>query len=66
MRKKLHTYQNNERTAEVYLNTEQGFEVDLIDNSKILETRELHKHSEQYAENCAENFVLGIFDVKAV
>lgn len=64
MRKLLHQYNGKDRFARVYYNTEQGYEVDLSDSVKgFLETRKLYGHSESYAEDCAENFVLGVFDV---
>ncbi len=44
--------------------TDKGFEVDLIINKQIKEVREVHDHSESYAEDVAENFVLGMFDPK--
>jgi hypothetical protein len=56
------TYSNNDRTAEVVKSTH-GWEVDLYGTGKLLETRAVHDHSEAYAENVAENFVLGVFDV---
>lgn len=56
------TYSNAGRTAEV-VKSPQGWEVDLYDTGKLLETRAVHNHSEIYAENVAENFVLGVFDV---
>jgi hypothetical protein len=57
----LHHHQGDDRTAEVF-NTKLGFEVDLYENGGILCTREVHSHSEVYAENVAENWVLGVFD----
>jgi hypothetical protein len=42
---------------------DKGFYVDLYYQDAWLEKRELYDHSERYAEDCAENFVLGIFDV---
>ncbi len=48
--------------AKVFV-TSNGFEVDLFDNTGLLETRELYSHSERYAEDCAENYVLGVFSV---
>jgi hypothetical protein len=41
-----------------------GFFVDLLIDGVVKETRVLYEHSESYAENCAENFALGIFDVE--
>ncbi len=62
MREIMHQYQQDGRMAKVIL-TSKGFEVELFDNTGLLETRELHNHSEVYAENCAENYVLGLFSV---
>tara|TARA_B100002019_G_scaffold267025_1_gene257812 strand:- start:315 stop:503 length:189 start_codon:yes stop_codon:yes gene_type:complete len=62
MREILHQYQQDERMAKVFL-TPNGFEVDLFDKNGLRETRELHNHSEKYAEDCAENYVLGLFSV---
>lgn len=41
-----------------------GFFVDLLIDGVVKETRVLYEHSESYAENCAENFALGIIDVE--
>ena len=32
----------------------------MIDDGKIIEERLLKGHSEEYAEDCAENFVVGV------
>ena len=37
-----------------------GFLVYLIQDSAIIEERTISEHSEQYAEDCAENWVLGV------
>ena len=37
-----------------------GFLVYMIQDSAIIEERTLEGHSEQYAEDCAENWVLGV------
>ena len=50
MREIMHQYQQDGRMAKVIL-TSKGFEVELFDNTGLLETRELHNHSEVYAEN---------------
>ena len=55
-----HIFKQNGRTAKVY-NTECGFEVDLYEDDCFIETRQLHEHSESYAEDCAENWVTRIF-----
>lgn len=55
-------YWRDNRKAVIRL-TEEGFEVDLLKDTVLKETRKLHDHSESYAESCAENFVDGVFDV---
>jgi hypothetical protein len=55
-----HIFKQNGRIAKVY-NTESGFEVDLYEGNELIETREVHQHSERYAEDCAENWVMRIF-----
>ena len=47
------------RRAEVMKN-EQGFYVDMYKEDELIESRPLYEHSERYAEDCAENFVMGI------
>tara|TARA_B100000029_G_scaffold393608_1_gene390983 strand:- start:559 stop:819 length:261 start_codon:yes stop_codon:yes gene_type:complete len=47
----------------VVLKDNQGFWVCLILNGLMVEKRDLTSHSEQYAEDCAENWVLGVFDI---
>ena len=59
----IHEYRNDNRTATVRL-TSEGFEVDLAKDNVIIETRQVHNHSESYAEDVADNYVLGVFDVK--
>jgi hypothetical protein len=53
--------QYKNRMANVMKN-ELGFYVDLYENKKLIETRTLYEHSEIYAENAAENFVMGILN----
>ncbi len=50
------------RKASVHKN-QQGFYVKLFEGGFLREVRRLYSHSEQYAEDCAENFVLGVFDL---
>ena len=61
---KLHVFMDEERDrkASVHKN-EQGFYVKLFEGGFLREVRRLYNHSEQYAEDCAENFVLGVFDL---
>jgi len=51
-----HTYEKGNRVAIVMKNNE-GFYVNLFESNKLIETRQVYNHSEQYAENVAENWV---------
>ena len=61
---KLHEYWSDDknRKASVHKNN-QGFYVKLSEGGYLREVRRLYSHSEQYAEDCAENFVLGKFNL---
>ena len=61
---KLHEYWSDDknRKASVHKN-DQGFYVKLSEGGYLREVRRLYDTNEQYAEDCAENFVLGIFNV---
>ena len=59
----IHEYRNENRTATVRL-TSEGFEVDLAKDNVIIETRQVHNDSESYAEDVADNYVLGLFEAK--
>ena len=61
---KLHEYWSDDknRKASVHKNN-QGFYVKLSEGGYLREVRRLYSHSEQYAEDCAENFVLGMFNL---
>ena len=61
---KLHEYWSDDknRRASVHKN-QQGFYVKLFEGGFLREVRRLYNNNEQYAEDCAENFVLGIFDL---
>ena len=63
MKKLYHTYAMDERYAEVF-KSDLGFEVDLYENDILLETREVHDKSEGYAEDVAENWDDGMFDIE--
>ena len=56
------TYEGVKRRSEVYKVTE-GYNVTFFKDNIWYGTRNITGHSEQYAEDCAENFVMGIFDV---
>jgi hypothetical protein len=64
MRNSYHTYQYNNRYAEVFKSSK-GFEVDLHEDNKLVETREVWNHSESYAEEVADNWVQGIIKIEA-
>ena len=61
---KLHEYWSDDknRKASVHKNN-QGFYVKLSEGGYLRKVRRLYSHSEQYAEDCAENFVLGMFNL---
>lgn len=54
-------YMNDDRKA-VIRKASEGYEVDLYKNKILLETRKVHNHSNAYAEDVADNYVLGVFD----
>ncbi len=37
-----------------------GYYVDMWEHEQLIESRSLYEHSERYAEDCAENYVMGI------
>ena len=61
---KLHEFWSDDknRKASVHKN-DQGFYVKLSEGGYLREVRRLYDTNEQYAEDCAENFVLGIFNL---
>ena len=63
MKELYHTYAKDGKYAEVF-KTSQGWEVDLYTNDTLLETRAVHDKSEGYAEDVAENWVDGMFDIE--
>lgn len=48
------------RVAYVFLEEDGSYTVTMINDSTIIEDRNIKGHSQQYAEDCAENWVLGI------
>ena len=44
----------------VILVDEIGYSVELWEDGKLIETRDLRGHTQQYAQDCAENWVEGI------
>jgi hypothetical protein len=59
----FHTYEMGVRRAEVIL-TKKGFEVELYEKNDWSATRKVHQHSESYAEDVAENWVQGMYDLE--
>ena len=59
----FHTYEMGVRRAEVFL-TKKGFEVELYEDDGWSATRKVHQHSESYAEDCADNWCQGMFNVE--
>ena len=61
----LSTYRGDEeyhdRKANVMRNNK-GFYVELYKGEELIEVRTLYDHSEIYAENAAENYVIGILN----
>ena len=59
----LHTFYGtdkySDRVAYVFKD-DIGFIVYMIKDSAVIEERTIDGHSEQYAEDCAENWVLGV------
>jgi len=49
----------DDRSAFVKIN-DKGFFVEMWSNTELVETRPLYEYSETYAENCAENWVIGV------
>jgi hypothetical protein len=54
------TDQYKNRKAHVFIEEDGSYTVTMISDSAIIEDRNIKGHSEQYAEDCAENWVLGI------
>ena len=59
----LHTFYGTDKYSDrkaVVFKDDIGFIVYMIQDSAIIEERTISGHSEQYAEDCAENWVLGV------
>jgi hypothetical protein len=48
------------RKASVFKETDGSYTVIMIQDAAIVEERNITGHSQQYAEDCAENWVLGV------
>jgi hypothetical protein len=58
----LHYYERDDRMAKVFRSYE-GHYVEFYKNNVLVERRELYEHSEEYAENAAENYVDGVMQL---
>lgn len=56
----LHEFRNGDRWSQVYRTHEGNFLIRMFHNQVWVEDRVIKNHSESYAEDCAENFVLGV------
>jgi hypothetical protein len=61
-RQQRHEFTQDDKSAKVYI-TNEGYEVDFYKGMTLLKTECLHTHSEQYAEDAAENFVTGVMQL---
>tara|TARA_R100001509_G_scaffold148162_1_gene105827 strand:+ start:110 stop:310 length:201 start_codon:yes stop_codon:yes gene_type:complete len=61
-REPLHEFRMNDRWSIVYKTNEGNYLVRMFENQIWQEDRLIKDHSEVYAENCAENWVLGVIE----
>jgi|TARA_B100001093_G_scaffold427157_1_gene421381 hypothetical protein len=59
----LHTFMHEKKEARVY-KAERGFGCRFFEDNVWVKDEVYTEHSEQYAEDAAENYVLGIKDVR--
>ena len=55
-REEISEYMKDNKSA-IILKAKEGYEVDLYEYRKHIETRKVHEHSYEYASNLAENWV---------
>ena len=55
-REEISEYMKDNRSAMI-LKAKEGYEVDLYEYRKHVETRKVHEHSYEYASNLAENWI---------
>jgi hypothetical protein len=65
MSKIIDTYVSDDKTkkAEIVLNRDETFSVSFYRDDVLVETRKYPENSIYYAEQVAENYVIGILDV---
>ena len=54
--------EDKNKKASVF-HTSKGYEVDLIQNKKVLETRKAYAYSIHYAEDIAHNWISGLIKI---
>lgn len=59
MRIELSTFMQGDRIATVY-KTNQGFTVEMYEHNLLVGDRDVIDHTEQYADDMAENWVTGV------
>ena len=55
-REEISEYMKDNKSA-IILKAKEGYEVDLYEYRKHIETRKVHEHSYEYASNLAENWI---------
>jgi hypothetical protein len=55
-RKEISEYMKDNRSATIF-KAKEGYEVDLYEYRKHVETRKVHEHSYEYATNLADNWI---------
>jgi len=55
-REEISEYMKDNKSA-IILKAKEGYEVDLYEYRKHVETRKVHEHSYEYASNFAENWI---------
>ena len=61
----VNTYQNNNLQATI-VRSDAGFEIEFLENSKVLGTVPYYTKSIHYVESAAENFVSGILTKETI
>ena len=61
--RELVTYIEDENKKANVFHTPDGYEVDLIQNKQVLETRKAYAYSLHYAEDIAYNWISGIIKI---
>ena len=62
-RKEMHAYIQDDKKAVVFL-TNEGWEVDYYNKGYLILSEPYHGKSESWAEDCADNYVMGIKQIQ--